>query len=436
MSQDSGMWAVHAILNTDPTQPRNFSLDILKKRPHILDLLLDCAILDRPSEYPEIQVPSTACEILGLIFNWPDYVIPGISPQSEIPTMCKSSEARDLKAIMHATTTLTACRDWSEKLIEVWMHIEEEDMGKIYRNYNDTIIAADLNTISTPGEINFTQLFEFRVNCRVATLRLITTLTHQAQSCSITNAQIESFLHIAYHSCQKPCKLPDQVGGGDEMLYGRGVLRYPTVSNSPTTGTKTGIPFIICSQAILGPIALIRLLVILAQRKAIAGIQALRKAPAGLSSSTSLEHIKQITHPEIIRRVITIAQERILGTIQGGRDHLKQGKEGKEGGDINLTCSFFTSAAELALALIALDTHTDGAYTAEIRGARKQLVIALGNAAQMALKLGQHQRALHFASGAVSAAANIAEDEGLDPSITEKNKRRVDQALAGLQRQP
>jgi len=92
------------------------------------------------------------------------------------------------------------------------------------------------------------------------------------------------------------------------------------------------------------------------------------------------------------------------------------------------------SVAELADTLVALDTHTSGTYTAKIRGARRQITIALGNAAQIALSLRHYQRLYSLAMAAVDAAENIPEEEGLESDMSEKNKRRLHLAGAGLQR--
>jgi len=190
-------------------------------------------------------------------------------------------------------------------------------------------------------------------------------------------------------------------------------------------------PIAVAPQCVLGPTALVRLLVVLAQRNALGGIQTLKKAPTGLSPSTSLSQVQNITHPDIIRRIIKLSQSRILERTEQGRLRIK---EKKDDADINLACSLFVSSAELAAAVVALDTYTEGVYAAEALGARKQLVIALGNASQMALNLEQYRRALHYGCGAVSAAEDIPAEECLDPAIIEKNQRRVDQANVRLRR--
>ncbi|EIW74478.1 hypothetical protein CONPUDRAFT_160180 [Coniophora puteana RWD-64-598 SS2] len=194
---------------------------------------------------------------------------------------------------------------------------------------------------------------------------------------------------------------------------------------------SSATPFAIASQRILGPTTLVRLLVVLAQRNALDTIQTLRKAPNGLSSATSLAQVQQITHPDVIRRLIKISHKRMAERMEHGR---KRSKENKTGHDVNFACTVFMSVAELAAALAALDTHTGGMYTAEIRGARRQIVVALGNAAQMALSLRHYQRSYSLALAAVAAAENIPEEEGLESEVVEKNKRRLHLAGVGLQR--
>ncbi|KAF9239311.1 hypothetical protein BU15DRAFT_62067 [Melanogaster broomeanus] len=121
-------------------------------------------------------------------------------------------------------------------------------------------------------------------------------------------------------------------------------------------------------------------------------------------------HVQQITHPDVIRRFLAIALQRVRATADLGRE-----AAGRVEYDVARTA--FADAAELAAALVAFDTHTQGQYRKEITGARKELVLALGNASEMALRRQHHQQALHFSHGAVSMAENIAAEEDLDPSI-------------------
>ncbi|EIW74497.1 hypothetical protein CONPUDRAFT_113510 [Coniophora puteana RWD-64-598 SS2] len=423
MGQDSAIQAAHGIICTTPPQSRQVCLEIVKRKPHIFDLLLDCAILERPRWYPESQVGHIACELLVLLFHWPGYMVPGVTP------LDRGSKNSDWKAMLQTMTIFTSRPDWAEKIHEVWMRIQEEDMETVMRNFSRVV--PDYAAFDEPGPESFAKVAESRGTCRVCILRIISTLTHAAESCGITNAHIESFLHIAYLGCRKGGKYPEDCRTQKELLasleHEEEVFAHPHEVASGHTPTED--PFAVAPQRVLGPTTLIRLLTILAQRKALTGIQTLRKPPNGLSSSTSLSHIQLITHPDVIRRAIKISQRRILDRIDRGR---KRQASGKDDPSLSSACSIFTSAGELAAALLALDEHTEKIYSAEIRGARKQLVITLGNAAQMMLNLRHYQRAYHLAICAVNAAEGIPANENLDPEVVEKNKRRVDQASAEL----
>ncbi|EIW74017.1 hypothetical protein CONPUDRAFT_160509 [Coniophora puteana RWD-64-598 SS2] len=437
MIQDNAVGIAYALMGVFPSHTPKFCLEILQKTPHIIDLLLDCAVLDRYPRNPEAQTCMLACETLALLLQWPCNVVPGVPSPLD-----KAFKVQEWKAMLQMMSIFTSRGDWFEKLIEVWMHVQEEDMMQVQRDVAKLGTADPGELPSPPSLQGVVTIYGDRGTIRSIVLRLIATLTHAAESCGITNAQIESFLHVAYLSGSKG-KTPEQCTSYQERLeateYGAELFLYTTGSDATESATgqcrvggSVAIegPVTIASQHVLGPTALVRLLVVLAQRKALDGIQTLKKAPAGLSTSTSLNQVQHITHPDIIRRIINISQSRILERTERGRQRIK---EKKDDADINLACSMFVSSAELAAAVVALDTYTEGVYAAEALGARKQLVIALGNASQMALNLGYYQRALHYGCGAVSAAEDIPVEEGLNPSITEKNQRRINQANEGLQ---
>ena len=78
---------------------------------------------------------------------------------------------------------------------------------------------------------------------------------------------------------------------------------------------------------------------------------------------------------------------------------------------------------------------TAGKYTISVVGMRRELVLCLGNAAEMAHGLHQYRRALVYATGAVQSAASLPKtgaDAKVDDAIKEKNIRRVDRAHSAL----
>jgi hypothetical protein len=131
-----------------------------------------------------------------------------------------------------------------------------------------------------------------------------------------------------------------------------------------------------------------------------------------------------ITHPEIMRKFLLIAFRRVESRTESGRKVAQSNPY--------YARMHFVSSAELAAALVSFDRYTRGKYAEEVKGVRKQLVVALGNASEMAIRTGQSQIALSFALGAITSAENIPETEGLDEAIIAKNIRRADQARAVL----
>jgi hypothetical protein len=257
-------------------------------------------------------------------------------------------------------------------------------------------------------------------------LRLISTVTHAAESCGITNAEIESLLRMAYLASRKVKSFDELDVSEPEDRYmclerTESIFREPVYTMSLNMQPDTHLQ--IAEESIIGPTALARLLTVLAQRKALDTIQGLKKVPQGLSSSTCLNHVHQITNPDVIRRFLTIALQRVRACTDEGRDRARKH-------DNAFAKEAFMSAAELAAALVALDSHTQGQYSKEVHGARKELVVALGNAAGMAIRDKHWQQALYFGSGALSVAENIPASEQLDASVIAKNKWRVEQARA------
>ncbi|OAX35603.1 hypothetical protein K503DRAFT_773300 [Rhizopogon vinicolor AM-OR11-026] len=419
MAQERALWTAHGLLCMSPQLSRKHCLDILKKNPEILDLLFDCAVITRPPWYPETQVNSIACEILALLFQWPAHIVPGVSTPQD-----NAFRAQEWKSMSQAVSILTSREDWCEKIIEIWMKIEEEDWREVKMWFGR--VEADYHAFKSPDDDALDEVFQHRGGSRITMLRLVSTLTHAAESCGITNAEIESFLRMAYLASRKVKSLDeiDEDKPEDRYVY---LERVEDIFRSPvytlSLNMQADAHLQIADESVMGPTALARLLVVLAQRKALDTIQGLKKAPNGLSSSTSLNHVQQITNPDVIRRFLKIALQRIKAYTENGRERARKS-------DNAYAKAAFTSAAELAAALVALDNHTQGQYSKDIQGARKELAVALGNAAEMALRDKHWQQALYFGSGAVSIAENIPASEQLDASVVAKNRRRVEQARA------
>ncbi|KAG2154099.1 hypothetical protein DEU56DRAFT_773027 [Suillus clintonianus] len=416
MAHDDALWAAQGLVCTYPVLPAKFRLEILKKRPGIIDLLLDCAITPRPAWYPERQSDAVACEILALLFQWPPYVVPGVPSPLD-----GSSRTQEWKALSQALKMLTARQEWSEKLIEVWMGVEEEDWRHVESLFNNV---KNYGAKTLLGKRTFQLAFELRGIKRIAILRLIATLTHAADSCGITNAELESLLRVAYVASHK-VQQANSENEEDHLMYAERTQDMFALQVGDSRATpQVDSPLQIAEELVMGPTALARLLAVLAQRGILDSIQTLKKAPSGLSTATSLDQVQMITHPEIIRKFLSIAFRRVESRTESGRKVTQSNP--------SYSRMHFMSSAELAASLVSFDRYTHGKYAEEVKGVRKQLVVALGNASEMAIRTGQTQIALSLALGAITSAENIPETEGLDEAITAKNVRRADQARATL----
>lgn len=120
--QESIIFGACSIFRTEPPLTCKHRLDILKSQPEMLDVLFDCAVISRPSLFPTSLVCSVACEALMLLFQWPSHIVPGVSTP-----MDATLKTQHWKALSQCLSILTSRPDWAEKIIDVWMKVEEED---------------------------------------------------------------------------------------------------------------------------------------------------------------------------------------------------------------------------------------------------------------------------------------------------------------------
>ncbi|EIW74449.1 hypothetical protein CONPUDRAFT_147773 [Coniophora puteana RWD-64-598 SS2] len=392
------MRAIDCLINAPPFPSARLWIDILRRNPSILSLLIDCAILERPSYFPESEIGLSASHSLSRLFCWPSYIIPGI-PISTADTRMFS---QDLKGVVQLLQLLTSQGDWAERILDIWACYEDEDESSLEIKFRrlEELLPERSEEIRRSAFPKILRDCTSTGGCRTAVLRLISTLTHAADQCGMKNVELESFLHVAYNAT----KWPKRVYDGEDIS-------------------------ITVTEDTIGPIALMRILAVLAHRNTLDNLQLLQKAPSGLSPSTSFEQIQQITHPEVVRRAIGISLGRVQERCNDGKSYLAVNDMIQD----LAACLSYTLAAELAAAIVAFDANTGGAYAKETQGARKLLVIALGNAAEAWLRMRRWQDAYFCALGAVNAAECIPDSEGLNAAIVAKNKRRVETAKTWLE---
>jgi len=233
-----------------------------------------------------------------------------------------------------------------------------------------------------------------------------------------TNQQLQAYCESAFELCRKPL--------------------WATFTNDDVE-----YPLKVPPETLMGPTSFARILTLLAQRGLLDNIHRMTRLPEGGSagSRTSLSKVKEIARQDNIRRFLILARKRVTARREEGHSRFKS----KE---LDYACLAYTTAAELAAALIAFDEATTGVttngfdskyhgkYSQQLLGVRKELVLCLGNAAEMCLGLQKYERALPLAMAATDAVSGLPMVDTLDAvdeSIRAKNLRRVERAKTGQQ---
>lgn len=259
-------------------------------------------------------------------------------------------------------------------------------------------------------------------------LRLIATLSHFVDQCNISDADLLSFLPIGLAASQN-IKSMQQSTRAEADTY-TWIERSMEIFRSPIhtvfTLEKVYPPQQIADESIIGPTAYLRLLTVLASRGTLKAIQKWKRLPKESSFFTTLTEVKAASNRDAIQRTLVLALNRLTARRETGHKRIREEDE------MDFAGFAYSSGAELAAALVAFDVASKGEWEAQIRGARKELVLCIGNAAEMALGLQRYRQALNYALGAVSAAKELPPHDVVEDTVKAKNGRRVDRARNGL----
>ncbi|EIW74173.1 hypothetical protein CONPUDRAFT_78145 [Coniophora puteana RWD-64-598 SS2] len=414
--QVSALNAAHQliIMNTHPS-PRYY-LDVLKQKPSVIDLLLDCILVEPPHGYPEGTPAYIATNNLAAFFRWPSsMLVPGVPS-----TVDQALSNKDWKALLQSMQILTSHRDWTERIIEAWMKTEPmtepdaEDVEKRNRSIADArlLFSEERSQIDSRERLNedFAEIAGFS---RISILRLIITFSHGADATGIRNVDVYPLLPIAYRASQTPHQ------------DNRVICEWPLWTTLEDDCEQDIEPYFVGPESMLGPTAYARLLVVLAQRNALKAVQSLQKPPPGLSPTTSVEQLRQITHPDVIARFLNIAIFRVQSAM-------KNAEKVSEEDDPNAKVQaglVFAGAAELAAAMVAFDDLTGGEYAAEeASAARHYLSMALRHISEAATKARRYRRAYSYLVAAVAVADTIKEPRAGWSDFEVKLKKQLRQA--------
>ena len=260
-------------------------------------------------------------------------------------------------------------------------------------------------------------------------LRLIINLTYVE---GLPDTDILSFLRLVYKSSMRVKPLlelePSDLGAiADHVECTAEIARIPTWA--AYTGTQVDSILQVACQSILGPTAYLRLLIILARREMLDKIPGWtpNQVPEGLDPSTNLAQLQQTTDPAILKKLMGFIAKRASMRREEGRAFFKKD-------DWDAAKVQYTAASEALVALLSLEQEGKGRWKGNIKGARSELVMNLGNASEACTQLNQESASYGFAAAAVQFASTAPIYDPVKAELLEKNKRRAAKAMSTLAR--
>ncbi|KAJ2932232.1 hypothetical protein H1R20_g4842, partial [Candolleomyces eurysporus] len=452
MYQENAVWAILELVLVHPIPEQEHYNKLIKHDPEILDLILSCAKMRRPAWYAQLEVNARMTEALTLMLNFSSEMVPGLGLCGVDDDELRKRLDKKWEGLMEGVNLLVSRPRWLKMVRDVWTHIEEENLDEIHRFLKRA--QEDYYAMEPYKDKDFYNVAVHRGACRIATLRLVVTLTFLSDlpNNKITDTDLLNLLPITHSACQI-VKKEDDVRGGQgtlkdlaEIVERKHLTFYKCGRTDRTVvlSSKEEEELLeIHDEVLTGPIAHLRLLISLAKRGLFEKVAQHEGEWEGLDVSGGIGALrKKILSDKDIYRCLVLSLKRLSDRREDGNRQFRTQRHLEE-------ARFqYWGAAQLAAALIEFDEVTNGKYTsdaASLKGkASKELVLSLGNAAEMALGQEYWDRALVFAAGAVKVAEDHGmvdtsgravkpEEDVIGEAVHEKNKRRVERAKAGIQ---
>ncbi|CAL1698864.1 unnamed protein product [Somion occarium] len=415
MTAEHFMFTAHALVCRVPQPSRKFTLEVLQHKPAIIDLLLECALEARPPWFPESQVDELAMETLALLLQFPHAMVPGL----DIPLEGKAKDEYqvDFDASVKIMEIFVSRPGWAQKLVDIWSKLEREKPVDIQRMLDR--VSSDWYAAAPPNDETLIHSMEYRGQVRIATLRLIASATYVD---SIRDVDLLSVLRIAYLGTQKSKSREEVVRSHDPFEVATWVEHNEEVLRVPLWAADAGDDFdevaTLPREATMGPIALVRLLIRLTERGLVDQSQSWTTLPEGTVPSIMLKQVQQILSPVVVKKILSTALKRVSAYREIGHERVQEGHDHR-------ALLAYTPASELALSLLELNRVADRKYAAQTRGAQKELVLCLGNAATVCRRKKRYEGALLLAAAAERYGQHASAEEGITTDMKEKNKKRL-----------
>lgn len=204
-------------------------------------------------------------------------------------------------------------------------------------------------------------------------------------------------------------------------LTERTVLTFRVPVNAAAGNIEMDAPSQVAPAAVLAPTALLRLLTLLAAHGALAQTAAWTALPPGAAPGTALAQVQQITSAAVVPKLLALIGKRAAAQRNRAGASVSEG-------DYYFARFKYRVGALLAHALVEFDRACDGLWRASVRGAKKELVLGLGDVAEMSLKVHDYKAALAYALAAQEVARGAAGVEDITAEMKTRNMRRIQAA--------
>ena len=261
-------------------------------------------------------------------------------------------------------------------------------------------------------------------------LQLMATFSY---SPACKDADLLSLLRIAYLSTKKhtPVASDEFKPPNNIMLfqqhsceYHEGMaytFRVPITNTPGRLDDKDDAALHAPAAAVGAPYLLLRILTVLAERGLLEQIPHWGAVPSECAAGTDVRQVQQITSPAVIAKLLPVVARRVVRHRELTRKTVGERL-------FHLARARYREAAELAAALLAFNKATGGRWTGEVKGVWNELVLCLGNAAEMSNRHAEHKTALGYAVAAAEVAGSAPPDAGISADTIAKNERRAETA--------
>ncbi|GJE85400.1 hypothetical protein PsYK624_014790 [Phanerochaete sordida] len=426
LTQELCLYSVQALLCRTPPVSREYVLDILRTSPELPDLLLDITVRPRPDSHPEVAIDELASEALALLVQFPLNAVPGLDlPLTGNP---KQDFDREWQSALASLEAFTSRPSWVSKILAVWKKLDAEQYSQIERQLR----RVETEWYGVAPEIYaIADIYGNRGRTRLHLLTVITGVTYLQNA---PTSQLISFLRLAYLATKTAAPVSRE---GKEPEYysdiceagewSAGVFRLSQPSaHIEEVGVTADASCQVPEAAVTASTTLLRLLAVLAQRGVLEAAAKWTELPSGTAEGTDLAQVQQILSAPVIQKILAVVARRAAFQRDKVRKDVRSAPYSAR--------SDYRKLAELAAAAVALDGATRGRFHAKVAAMRKELVLCLGNTAEMSNRLRDFGAAEVYALVAQEAASAAPAGEAIAEEVLAKNTKRLATARAGLGR--